>query len=155
MNIDTRNNIISAFLLIVIVVLAYVLYDAIVSPYQKVQQMKEVTEQVRQRMSNVRDALIKYQNANDNKFPEDLDVLVDFVKADSMMMAKADSLFPERPPLEFNIDSFIMSPRTGNRFFYVLVDTIRPNIYMLKDPDSDDVIGDTTKTTLLNAASWE
>jgi hypothetical protein len=49
----------------------------------------------------------------------------------------------------------IFSPRTGKPFYYVRVDTIRPNLYKLKDPDSKDVIGDTAKTTLLNAASWE
>lgn len=78
-----------------------------------------------------------------------------FIKADSVLYSQADSLFRELPPLQFNLDSMLYSPRTGRPFYFVVVDTIRPNLYLLKDPDSKDVIGDTAKTTLLNAASWE
>ena len=130
------------------------LYDAIVTPYQKVLQEKAVTEAVRTRMLNVKTALIRYNNTN-KKFPSSLDSLVLYVQTDSATVALSDSIFAEKPPYTFNIDSLIYSPRTGERFFYQLNDTLRPAIYMLKDPNSDDVIGDTLKTTSLNAASWQ
>jgi hypothetical protein len=154
MNIDTRNRIISIVLFGVIIYLAWVLVDAIRSPYLELERQKEITQQVRQRMYNVRDALIKY-NLKKNKFPQSLDSLLIWIKSDTSIFNHADSLFKERPPLKFNLDSMIFSPRTGKPFYYVRVDTIRPNLYKLKDPDSKDVIGDTAKTTLLNAASWE
>lgn len=154
MNIDTRNNILSAVLGIAILVLSYFLYDAIVTPYEAVQQRKEVTNQVRTRMLKVRDALIQYELKTD-KFPSELDTLITYLKTDSLIAARGDSMFKSYFESRYLPDSLIYSPRTGNRFTYVLVDTIRPNIYMLSDPDSKDRIGDTTRTTLLNAASWE
>lgn len=154
MNIDTRNTIISVVLGIVIIILTYVLYDAIVTPYERVQQKKEVTQQVRQRMINVRDALIQYQFTK-KEFPAHLDSLVTFLRTDENLSTKLDSLFQERPPLKFNLDSLIFSPRTGKQFIYARIDSIRPNIYFLGDPDTKDAIGDSSKTTLLNAATWE
>jgi hypothetical protein len=154
MNIDTRNKVISIVLLGVIVYLSWVLVDSIRTPYQELERRNQVTAQVRHRMLNVRDALMKY-NLKRNRFPKTLDSLLMFIKADSVLFSQADSLFRELPPLQFNLDSMLYSPRTGRPFYFVVVDTIRPNLYLLKDPDSKDVIGDTAKTTLLNAASWE
>jgi hypothetical protein len=155
MNVDLRNKIISLVLFVVILALAYLLYDSITTPYEKVKQQQAMTEAVRTRMSNVRTALNRFKSANENKFPANLDSLMLFVKTDSATVALSDSLFKEMPPFVFNVDSLLYSPRTGNRFYYALNDTIRPNIYLLKDPDSNDVIGDTLRTTSLNAASWE
>lgn len=154
MNVDLRNKLISAVLFVVIVVLAYFLYDSIVTPYKKVLEQQAMTEAVRTRMSNVRTALNRYKNEN-KKFPVSLDSLVYFIKTDSATVAVADSLFQEKAPYEYNPDSFVVSQRTGKPFFYQVNDTLRPPIYLLKDPDSNDAIGDTLRTTSLNAASWE
>jgi hypothetical protein len=154
MNIDSRNKIISLVLVIVIAYLSWVLVDAIKSPYRQQQEREFVTKRVRQRMYNVRDALIKY-NLKYNKFPKTLDSVMVFIQKDSLLSAKADSLFPDLAPYTASLDSLLYSPRTGNKFLYVMVDSIRPNIYALRDPDSKDIIGDSLKTTLLNAASWE
>jgi hypothetical protein len=35
-----------------------------------------------------------------------------------------------------------------------LNDTIRPQLYLLVNPGTDDRIGDLQRTTLLNAPSW-
>jgi hypothetical protein len=155
MNIDLRNRIISLVLFVVILVLAYLLYDSITTPYEKVKQQQALTEAVRNRMTNVRTALNRYKLANENKFPANLDSLMLFVRTDSATVAMSDSLFMENKLFVFNIDSLIFSPRDGSRFYYSLNDTIRPNIYLLKDINSKDVIGDTLRTTSLNAASWE
>ncbi len=153
MDIDTRNRIISGVLAVVIIVLAWLLYDSITSPYQKVEEQREVTEHVRHRLTVVRDALVEHQRRN-NQFPETLDDLVEWLKTNETMVERGDSLFKFRPPYEYDPDALIYSPRTGNRFNYTLNDTLRPNIYLLEDPDTDDAIGSLERTTLLNATNW-
>ncbi len=153
MNIDNRNRIISAVLTVVIIVLAWLLYDSITSPYKKIEQQREVTEQVRHRLTVTRDALVEHQRRN-NHFPQTLDDLVEWLKTDENMVEKGDSLFAFRPPYQYNPDSLIYSPRSGNRFQYALNDTLRPNIYLLEDPDTEDAIGSLERTTLLNATNW-
>ncbi len=153
MDIDTRNRLISGFLAVVIIGLAWLLYDSIVSPYQQVLDQREVTDQVRHRMTVVRDALVEHQRRN-SAFPESLDDLVEWLKTDEDMATVGDSLFAFRPPATYDPDSIPYSPRTGNRFVYALNDTLRPNIYLLEDPDSDDAIGSLERTTLLNATNW-
>ncbi len=153
MDIDTRNRIISAVLAVVIIGLAWLLYDSITSPYEQVEQQREVTEQVRHRMTVVREALVQYQRREEG-FPETLDDLVEWLKTNEEMVEHGDSLFAFRPPHEYDPDSVIYSPRTGNRFEYARNDTIRPNIYLLEDPDTDDRIGSLERTNLLNATNW-
>lgn len=154
MDIEKRNNLISLLLSAIIIVLGYFLYHSIVDPYQEVIQREKITERVRTRLSNTRDALVRYE-ARKDEFPSSLDTLIHWVKTDSAMQSVADTLFKDPWKKEFNADSMIYSPRTGERFTYILNDTLRPSIYLLKDPNSKDRIGDTLKTTLLNAASWE
>ena len=50
MNIDTRNKILSAVFGITIILLSWVLYDSIVTPYKVVEEQKAETERVRTRM---------------------------------------------------------------------------------------------------------
>lgn len=155
MDIEKRNKIYSVLLFIVIVALAYMLYDAITTPYKAELARKAMVERVHLRMSHVRDALVYFRNKTD-KFPKEIDSLVSFMKRDSVANVMADSLYGGSFEKEaFSFDKLIESPKTGKRFEYALNDTIRPNIYLLKDPDSDDRIGDLQKTTLLNAPSWQ
>ena len=157
MNIETRNKLISIVLGIIIIVLGYYLYRSIVEPYQVVIEREKMTERVRHRMENVRDALVQYERRND-EFPENLDSLVKFLKTDSLMQAIGDSLFKPHPQnADYDPDSIIYSPRDTQRFKYTLNDTIVPSLYLLEDPDTttDDRIGSLTRTTWLNAASWE
>lgn len=158
MDIEKRNQLISIVLGIIILVLGYFLYHAIVDPYQEVLEQERMTERVRHRMSNVRDALVQYKN-NKGDFPPTnggLDSLVQFIKTDSLMVAEGDSLFTALPPGSYKPDSLILSPRPPHKQFeYTLNDTLRPQIYLLEDPDSEDKIGSLEQTTLLNAASWE
>jgi len=157
MDIDKRNQLLSIVFGIIILVLGYMLYHAIVDPYQAVIEREQMTERVRHRMANVRDALIQYKNREGEFPPTDggLDSLVEFLKTDSLMVANGDTLFQELPPYSYDPDSIIYSPRTGKRFEYALNDTLRPEIYILRDPDTDDKIGSLERTTLLNAATWE
>ncbi len=157
MNVEKRNQIISFVLAVIIVGLGYLLYRSIHDPYQQVLEEEQMTERVRHRMELVRDVLREYDTRYDHFPPTEggLDSLVTFLQTDSVMVAQGDSLFSFMPPSTYNPDSLILSPRPPhNRFEYTLNDTLRPQIYLLEDPDSDDHIGDLTNTTDLNAASW-
>lgn len=158
MDVEKRNRLLSIVLGIIIVVLGYYLYHSIVDPYQEVIEREQMTERVRHQMSSVRDALVQYERKKDNFPPTDggLDSLVQFLKTDSVMVAQGDSLFqPLNSNNEYNPDSLIYSPRPPHpKFEYTLNDTLRPQIYLLEDPDTDDKIGSLENTTDLNASNW-
>lgn len=156
MNVEKRNQILSIVLAVIIVVLGYFLYRSIVDPYQEVLEREQMTQNVRFQMTNIREALNSYRAETGNYPPTEggLDSLVSFLKTDSLMIAEGDSLFQSQAGT-YNPDSLIYSPRPPhNKFEYTLNDTLRPQIYELKDPDTEDKIGDLQRTTLLNAASW-
>jgi len=159
MDVEKRNQILSIVLAVVIIGLGYWLYRSIVDPYQQVLKRQHMTQRVHHRMGSVRDALIQYQRRIGNFPPTKggLDSLVSWLKTDSLMVANGDSLFKPLDPNEKYIpDSLIFSPRPPHkRFKYTLNDTLRPPIYLLQDPDTDDHIGSLSKTTMLNAGSWE
>ncbi len=147
---QTTRIVLQIVLGVVIVVLAYYLYLSITEPYEAVRREQELTRLTRDRMSDIRTALIRYELLYDH-YPPTLDSLVAWIRQDSFMMAKADSIFGPG----FNLDSLIYSPRDG-KFEYVVNDTGRVEIYYLKDPASDDYIGSLEPdVTKLNAASWE
>ncbi|NGP88660.1 hypothetical protein [Fodinibius halophilus] len=159
MDVQKRNQLLSIVLGIIIIGLAYWLYQSIVGPYQEVIEREQMTERVRHQMGNVREALIQYERTKGDFPPTEggLDSLVQFLKTDSAMIAKGDSLLkPLRPNESYNPDSLIYSPRPPHpRFEYTLNDTLRPQIYLLKDPATDDKIGSLEKTTRLNSGNWE
>lgn len=137
-------------LAIVIVGLAYWLYLSITEPYKVVEERQRVTEVTRDRMDNVRAALIQFEREY-GRFPGALDTLSMYI-SDSLDANRRDSLFGE----QINPDSLIYSPRTGREFEYALNDTSNVDIYLLSDPDTDDFIGsERPDVTRLNAASWE
>lgn len=159
MDIDKRNRLLSIVLGIIIVVLGYYLYHSIVDPYQEVIEREQMTERVRHQMGTIRDALVQYERTKGDFPPTQggLDSLVNFLKTDSTMVAKGDSLFRTlRTNEPYNPDSLIYSHRPPHpRFEYTLNDTLRPQIYLLEDPATEDKVGSLEKTTLLNAGSWE
>jgi hypothetical protein len=58
-------------------------------------------------------------------------------------------------PNTYNPDSVIYSPRPPHpQFEYTLNDTIRPELYLLENPQSEDAIGSLDRTTMLNAPNW-
>lgn len=155
MDIENRNRIIGLFLWVVIIGLGYLLFDSIWSPYQEVLEQRREQQDVRNRMEVIRDALIAYNRANE-QFPENLDQLIEFLRTDSLMVAQRDSLFARGFTNGVDLDRFVYSPRaTGARFEYARNDTLRPQIYLLTDPDSDDRIGSLQRTTMLNASNWD
>jgi type II secretory pathway pseudopilin PulG len=156
MDIDSRNKILTIVLGIVILGLTYWLYDSLVTPYQQVLEREAMTEQVRQRMMDTKDALIQYETQKDTFPPTEggLDSLVNFLKTDSLMIAMGDSLFGTTFDV-FNPDSLVYSPRPPfPKFEYALNDTLNPQIYLLIDPGSDDAVGSLERTTMRNAPNW-
>lgn len=157
MDLHTRNNIITIVLAVVIVFLAWFLYRSIVDPYQEVIEEREMVERERHRMELVRDVLVQYRTRKGTFPPTEggLDSLITFLKTDSLMAARGDSLFAFMPPSRYNPDSLVYSPRPPhNRFEYTLNDTLRPQLYMLLNPGTNDRIGDLERTTMLNAPNW-
>lgn len=136
---------------LVIIALVYWLYVSITEPYEAIRRQEVLTDQTRERMLDVRAAMIRYEEMND-RYLTSLDSLVDFVKSDSLYSVAGDSIFGEG----FVADSLPYSPRTGKRFLLSINDTSRVMTYLLQDPDSDDQIGTLAPdVTKLNAASWE
>src|SRR5690606_30458162 len=126
MNIQQRNNLISIVLILIILVLSYVLVDSIVTPWKEEQARRQLTQDIRTRMTLVRDALIQYQvRSENNSLPATLDSLVLFLKTDSLMVARGSDMFSS-PRFTYSADSLILSPRPPHeRFIYTVNDTIR------------------------------
>ena len=157
MDLNTRNNILTIVLAVLIVILSWFLYRSLVEPYQRVLEEEQMVERERHRMELVRDVLVQYKNRRGEFPPTEggLDSLVNFLKTDSLMLARGDTLFHFMEPNTYNPDSIIYSPRPPHeRFEYTLNDTLRPEIYLLENPNSDDAIGSLERTTMLNAPNW-
>lgn len=152
---NTARSFLQVFLALVIAGLSYYLYHSITAPYEKVERQRELTEMTRQRMKQVRTAMVRHNEARDG-YPHTLDSLVEFVKTDSLLVNARDSVFDLAEGAEFNPDSLPYSPRTGNKFILEVNDTLETPTYVLRDPDSRDSIGTVgADITELNAASWE
>ena len=157
MNIDTRNKILSAVFGITIILLSWLLYDSIVTPYKVVEEQKAETERMRTRMLTLKDAIVNYEARYGHFPPTDggLDSVVTYLSTDSLMISMGDSLFRQMPPLQYSPESMVVSPRdTSLRFLYTRNDTIRPPLYLLEDPMTDDAVGSLSRTTMRNAPNW-
>ena len=145
------RTVIQVVLAVAIIGLAYWLYISITEPWEAVERQQELTQMTRDRMDDIRSALIRYEREHD-RYPFTLDSLVMFVQQDSLSIANPDSIFGRG----FILDSMLVSPRTGQRFMYAVNDTARIKTYLLEDPNSDDYIGTIqADPSQLNAASWE
>ena len=157
MNIDVQNKILSAVLGITIILLSWLLYDSIVTPYKVVEEQKAETERVRTRMLTLKDVIVNYEARYGHFPPTDggLDSVVTYLSTDSLMISMGDSLFRQMLPLQYSPESMVVSPRdTSLRFLYTRNDTIRPPLYLLEDPMTDDAVGSLSRTTMRNAPNW-
>lgn len=142
---------IQIILAIAIIGLAYWLYLSITEPYKVIERGQQLTRITRDRMSDIRSAMIRYNEQN-GRYLTTLDSLVEFIRQDSVLRVASDSVFGEG----FTLDSLIYSPRTGEPFRLTVNDTSRVKTYLLEDPGSDDYIGSIEPDiTRVNAASWE
>lgn len=146
---EGTRTVIQVVLAIIIVVLAYILYLSITGPYEAIEREQRLTDQTRERMDDIRTALIHHESLH-NRFPGTLDSLGVFI--DTAMMADASLHFSDG----FDRDSLFYSPRSQERFEYAVNDTGAVDIYLLEDPASNAYIGSLEDDpSLRNAASWE
>ncbi len=147
---------IQVVLAIAIVVLAYFLFKSIRDPFLADQARIEQETTGRERMDDVRNALISYRDAR-GSYPSTLDSLTLFVKNDTAFA------LPEPNPdeirlTEFSADGLATSARGGERFNYQVVenDTTDYEIYWLQDPGApgDSIGSRMLNPALRNAASW-
>ena len=145
---------IRAVLGLLILALVGVLFYVTVVPAQRAAAAERETDIARERMGDVRSALIAYRDSMD-AYPATLDSLVLFSRGDDTFMTEA--LAQEgrlAPPV---VDSLPFSTR-GQRFRYQVVeDTTGYSIYWLNDPgmEADSIGSRDPNPALRNAASWE
>ncbi|MGB3543387.1 hypothetical protein [Rubrivirga sp.] len=146
---------IRAVLGLLIVGLVVVLYFVTVVPAQNAAAAQRETDLTRERMGDLRTALITYRDSFD-VYPSTLDSLVMYTRNDSAFAAQTEMQEERFNPV--SIDSLTLSPRTGNPFQYQVVrDTSGFEIYWLGDPDleADSIGSRNPNPALRNAASWE
>lgn len=148
---DRTRTILQVVLAILIAGLAYLLYYSITAPYEAIEREQQLTEEVRNRMVDIRTALNRYER-DSTTFPDSLNMLMTHIERDTELVENRDSLFLT----SFELDSMFYSPRSGEPFVYTLSDTGRVVSYLLESPDSDDQIGTLEgDPTRINVASWE
>ncbi|MEL6615525.1 MAG: hypothetical protein AAFQ43_07295 [Bacteroidota bacterium] len=149
---------IQVVLAIAIVVLAYFVFQAIRAPWAEYQERLEQEAIGRERMRDVRAALVSHRDAYD-AYPSTLDSLVTYVKTDTMWTE------PELDEDEvrfqpFDADALTLSARNGEPLNFELVTTDTSNvvIYWLQDPAApEDSIGSRQlppNPAQRNATSW-
>lgn len=149
---QTKRVTIEVILAIVIVGLAYWLYETITTPAEELAQRERQTEMTRERLDIIRQAMIGYEQERD-RYPGTLDSLVMFIEQDSMLRARLQREYGG----DLMLDSLPFSPRTGKRFDLTTIDTLDIPVYKVTDPDQPmDFIGTLNPDpTEANRASWE
>jgi len=85
---------IQIILAIAIIGLAYWLYLSITEPYKVIEREQQLTRITRDRMSDIRSAMIRYNEQN-GRYLTTLDSLVEFIRQDSVLRVASDSVFGE------------------------------------------------------------
>lgn len=150
---DRLRTTLQVVLAVVIAGLAYFLYYSVTEPYEAIEREQRRVEEVRNRMTDIRTALNRYER-DSTTYPDSLDQLMAHIERDTELLENRDSLFQT----SFELDSMFYSPRNGEPFTYTLSDTGQVATYLLEAPapDSTDQIGTLTgDPTRTNVASWE
>ena len=146
---------IRALLALLILGLVVVLFYVTVVPAQRAEAAQRETDLSRERMADVRTALIAYRDSMD-RYPATLDSLVMYTRTNPRFLEEASA---EEDRLSApSVDSLPYSPRNGRPFLYEVVrDTSGFQIYWLADPgmEADSIGSRDPNPALRNAASWE
>ena len=146
---------IRAVLALIILALVGVLFYVTVVPAQRAEAAQRETDIARERMADVRTALIAYRDSMGG-YPATLDSLVLFTQNDDRFITEA--LAEEGRLMAPAVDSLPYSPRNGQPFRYQVVeDSTGFAIYWLADPamEADSIGSRDPNPALRNAASWE
>ena len=144
-----------AILALVILALVGVLFYVTVVPAQRAEAAQRETELSRERMADVRTALIAYRDSM-GVYPSTLDSLVLFTRNDDRFLTEAQAEEERLAPP--SVDSLPFTTRNGQPFRYEVVkDTSGFQIYWLADPvmEADSIGSRDPNPALRNAASWE
>lgn len=155
---STTRKVVQAVLGVVILILFYVLYQTITAPILTMEHERAITQESRERMDNLRRALIAYEREYTG-YPSTLDSLVNVIRTDSFFVAQRDSIFSLEEGRSLIIDSLMYSSR-GGVFDYRIGYDDSTNVwaYVIRDTATGDSIGTADPTRLAgmrNAASWE
>lgn len=145
---------IRALLALAIIGLLVWLYFVTVVPAQKAEAANREAALSRQRMSDIRTALITFRD-NTQRYPTSLDSLAAFAATDSLFQARAAEGERKAP---FSADSMLVTPTSGKRYLYELTkDSTGLELYWLGSPDlvGDSVGARDPNPAYRNAASWE
>lgn len=138
----------------IIVVLVGVLVWVIYEPYTIMKQEEAFKEESRLRMVNIRQAELLHLDRH-GLYSSNLDSLIHFIKTDSILSAKQDSIFEPHSDGTFNIDSLKYTPKSHRVYEIQVDDTSVVKKYLLKDPDGYGSIGSLDDDAKVNKASWE
>ena len=144
-----------AALALIILALVGVLFFVTVVPAQRAEAAQRETDLARERMSDVRTALIAYRDSM-GAYPSTLDSLVLYTRGDDRFITEATAEEGRLAPPA--VDSLPFTSRNGQPFRYQVVrDTSGFQIYWLADPvmEADSIGSRDPNPALRNAASWE
>jgi hypothetical protein len=144
----------SILLKIIIVLLLAVLIYTLWQPYEfKRTEARQLSES-RLRMTNIRNAQM-FHYREFQTYQRDLDTLITWIKSDSLVIAKSDSLF--RPLLvgEFVADSLRYSPRTHRQYIIEVDDSSSTHRYYIECPDGFGFVSSIDDLSQLHRPSWE
>ncbi len=146
---------IRAVLALIILGLVVLLFYVTVVPARRAEAAQRQTDLTRERMSDVRTALISYRDSM-GVYPSTLDSLVMYTRNDPRFASEAAGEEGRLAPP--SAESLASSPRDGQPFRYQVVrDTSGFQIYWLADPamEADSIGSRVPNPALRNAASWE
>ncbi|MEE9225852.1 MAG: hypothetical protein V3U68_06640 [Bacteroidota bacterium] len=144
----------SIVLKIVIVVLVAVLVWVIYEPYAYMKQESAFKLESRLRMVNIRQAELLYLNRN-GRYSSNLDSLILFIKTDTAIAARMDSIFKPLSDGTFNPEFLKYTPKSHRSYNIQVDDTSAVKKYFLEDPDGYGTIGSLDDEKKVNKASWE
>jgi len=146
-----RGSIIFKVVIVILVlVLAWVLYQ----PYVLLKEEEAYKKESRLRMTNIRTGQLQHIGAY-GRYATDLESLILFLKTDSLVIAKMDSLFKPLSGGIFVPESLVYAPKSHQRYMLEVDDTSTVKKYFLQCPDGYGSIGSLTDDSRINKASWE
>jgi len=144
----------SLVLKIVIVLLIGVLVYTIWEPFDVIRTEERNRTESRLRMGNIRNAQMAYYSSYQT-YQQDLDSLIYWIRTDSLVVAKQDSIFTPLSGGVFVPESLKYSPASHTEYEIQVDDTSSTHRYVIRCPDDFGFVGDLDDVSQLHRASWE
>lgn len=144
----------SLVLKVIIVLLLGVLIYTIWEPFEIIRTEEQQRTESRLRMANLRNAQM-FHFGEHQSYVKELDSLITWIKTDSLVIEKRDSLFKPLTINYFEPDSLKRSPRSHREYILEVDDTSTTHRYYIECPDGFGFVGDLDDVSQLHRASWE